>query len=141
VRFHEKKRINVSFGILFIDIDNLKVFNDTYGHAVGDDVLRHIAQILTKSTRAYDFFGRWGGDEIIGVIRNISEPNLENMCKNLKMLVEQAVIMHNTIKLKATISIGATMMQADDTIASLIQRADTQLYQSKKQRLKNIIIE
>jgi diguanylate cyclase (GGDEF)-like protein/PAS domain S-box-containing protein len=133
IRFQEKKRINVSFGILFIDIDNLKMFNDTYGHSVGDDVLRHVSRILTKSTRAYDFFGRWGGDEIIGVIRNISEQNLGNMCKNLKMMVEQSSFLHTDIKLNATISIGATMMQQGDTIASLIKRADTQLYQSKKQ--------
>lgn len=133
IRFEEKKRINVSFGILFIDIDNLKMFNDTYGHSVGDDVLQHISWILTKSTRAYDFFGRWGGDEIIGVIRNISELNLGNMCKNIKMMVEQSFVIHNDVKLYATISIGATMMEQDDTITSLIKRVDTQLYKSKKQ--------
>lgn len=61
VRFEELKRIGVTFGILFMDIDYFKKFNDTYGHDIGDRVLKVVAETLAGNSRPFDTVGRWGG--------------------------------------------------------------------------------
>ncbi len=58
IRFEEKRRYNIPFGILFIDFDHFKKFNDTYGHNVGDDVLKFVANTFVANTRSFDLYGR-----------------------------------------------------------------------------------
>jgi diguanylate cyclase (GGDEF)-like protein/PAS domain S-box-containing protein len=132
-RFDEKTRTNIPFGILFADIDHFKKFNDTYGHNIGDEVLRYVARTFTSNTRMYDIFGRWGGEEFIGIIKDISAKDLEIMGNTLRMLVENSFIISSGIKINVTMSMGATMVRDDDTIDSLIKRADSLMYQSKNQ--------
>lgn len=131
-RFQEHKRYQVPFGILFIDIDHFKEFNDAYGHDIGDQVLKFVAQTFIKSSRPFDLYGRWGGEEFIGIIRNIEEKDLLHLGNKLRVLVQKSYIAHGKDKLHVTISLGATMVTDDDTIESLLKRADTLLYESKK---------
>lgn len=130
-RFEEKKRFTMPFGILFIDIDHFKKFNDTYGHDVGDTVLKFVANTFVANARPFDLYGRWGGEEFIGIIRNINAKGLELLGNRLRSLIEHSYIMHDSVKLNVTISIGATLVKGNDTIDSLIKRADTLLYKSK----------
>jgi len=130
-RFEEKKRLNVPFGILFIDIDHFKKFNDSYGHDVGDEVLKFVANTFVANTRPFDLYGRWGGEEFIGIIRNINGKELELLGNRVRILIENSYIIHENEKLYVTISIGATLVNRKDTIDSLIKRADTLLYKSK----------
>ena len=130
-RFNEKKRFNVPFGILFIDIDHFKKFNDIYGHDVGDDVLKFISNTFVTNARPFDLYGRWGGEEFIGIIRNINRQDLELLGNRLRLLIENSYMVYENEKLHVTISIGATLVNEDDTIDSLIKRADSLLYKSK----------
>jgi diguanylate cyclase (GGDEF)-like protein/PAS domain S-box-containing protein len=130
-RFEEKKRLNVSFGILFMDIDYFKRFNDTYGHDFGDQVLRNVAKTLSKNSRPFDLYGRWGGEEFIGIIRNITLQELKRLGDRLRLLVENAYLLHGNEKLGVTISMGATLVNDHDTVETLMKRADTFLYKSK----------
>jgi len=130
-RFEEKKRLNVPFGIFFIDIDHFKKFNDTYGHDVGDNVLKFVANTFVSNARPFDLYGRWGGEEFIGIIRNINFQDLELFGNRLRLLIENSYLIHENKKLYVTISIGATLVNKNDTIDSLIKRADTLLYESK----------
>jgi diguanylate cyclase (GGDEF)-like protein len=130
-RFEEKKRFNVPFGILFIDIDHFKKFNDRYGHDVGDDVLKVVAKTFIANARSFDLFGRWGGEEFLGIIRNINSKDLELLGNKLRSLIENSYILRENEKLRVTISIGATPVNENDTIDSLIKRADILLYKSK----------
>ena len=61
-RISEYKALGINFGVLFMDIDHFKLFNDQYGHGVGDDVLRILAKTFTSNLRNSDFIGRWGGE-------------------------------------------------------------------------------
>jgi len=131
-RFEEKRRLNVPFGILFIDIDFFKKFNDTYGHDMGDNVLKYVAGTFTNNSRPFDLYGRWGGEEFIGIIRNISDDDLHHLGNRLRMLVENSYIEHEEERLHVTVSIGATLVKADDDVDTLIKRADTLLYESKR---------
>ncbi len=130
-RFEEKKRFNMPFGILFIDIDHFKKFNDIYGHDIGDNVLKFVADTFVANSRPFDLYGRWGGEEFIGIIRNINGNELDLLGNRLRLLTENSYIMHENEKLQVTISIGATLVNEKDTIDSIIKRADTLLYKSK----------
>ncbi len=130
-RFEEKKRFNVPFGILFIDIDHFKKYNDIYGHPAGDEVLNFVANTFIANTRPFDIYGRWGGEEFIGIIRNINGKDLELLGNRLRSLTENSYIIHENEKLYVTISIGATLANENDTIHTLIKRADTLMYKSK----------
>jgi len=130
-RFEEAKRFNVPFGILFIDIDHFKTFNDTYGHHVGDEVLKFVANTLVAGARPFDLYGRWGGEEFIGIIRNVDGKDLESLGNRLRSLIETSYIIHDNEKLYVTVSIGATLVNDNDTIDGLIKRADALLYRSK----------
>lgn len=131
-RFEEKKRHHVPFGILFMDIDHFKNVNDTYGHDAGDAVLKFVANTFVANARPFDLYGRWGGEEFIGVIRNIGGEDLERLGNRQRLLVEHAYVVHGGEKLRVTVSIGATLAEEGDTIDGLIKRADTLLYESKE---------
>jgi diguanylate cyclase (GGDEF)-like protein len=132
VRFEEMKRYGVCFGMLFIDIDHFKIINDTYGHDAGDMVLKFLANTLIANARSFDLFGRWGGEEFIGIIRNIDADGLVFLGNRIRMLIEHSYVIHNDSKLSVNVSIGATIAGQDDTIASIIKRADFLLYESKR---------
>ncbi len=132
IRIEEMHRMLIPFGVLFIDIDHFKQVNDKYGHAVGDDILRLVADTLTTNARPFDMFGRWGGEEFVGLIRNIELKNLEFLANRMRALVGSAFTMHENRPLHVSVSIGATLMNLDDNLDSLLNRADALLYQSKK---------
>ena len=131
-RLCEFKRKGVPFGILFFDIDNFKRVNDSYGHDVGDEVLKFVANTLASSSRPFDFYGRWGGEEFIGIIRNIEQRDLEQLGCRLRRIVESTHIMHMGNKIRTTVSIGATVINTIDTQETLLKRADCLLYKSKR---------
>jgi diguanylate cyclase (GGDEF)-like protein len=131
VRVEEEKRFGASFGILFMDIDHFKKFNDTYGHDLGDRVLRFVATTLVKNSRTFDVIGRWGGEEFIGIIRNVTLPQLEKIGNKMRILIGRSFLPFGTESLNVTISIGATLMREEDTIPLLLKRADALLYKSK----------
>lgn len=130
--FEEKRRIGIPFGVLFMDIDHFKKFNDTHGHDVGDLVLRFVADTLVTNARPFDLIGRWGGEEFIGIIRNVSRQQLEDLGNRLRMLVESSYIQNGSHKLQVSISIGATLVCDDDMMDTVIKRADSLLYESKR---------
>lgn len=131
-RFEEKRRLDVAFGVLFMDVDHFKQFNDTYGHDVGDKVLQLIARTFVSNSRPFDIYGRWGGEEFIGILRGVSEQEMISIADRLRMLVESSYLTHGDDVLRVTISIGATLVREKDTIDTIIKRADALLYESKR---------
>lgn len=130
-RIDEFSRYEMPFGILFFDIDHFKAVNDTYGHLAGDEVLMMVSANMIANARPFDLFGRWGGEEFIGIIRNINEVQLQAMAERLRMLTEQSYLFFEDQRISVTISIGATMMNTEDTSESLVSRADELMYKSK----------
>jgi diguanylate cyclase (GGDEF)-like protein/PAS domain S-box-containing protein len=118
-------------GIMFMDIDHFKDFNDTYGHLLGDKVLRYVANSLRHHLRTTDSCGRWGGEEFLALIRETNSEGLSIAAEKLRALVSQTAIEENGQKLHVTISIGATRIREDDSLESLLKRADDLMYQSK----------
>ncbi|SDP30417.1 sensor domain-containing diguanylate cyclase [Desulforhopalus singaporensis] len=137
-QFAQKKRLNKSFGILLMDIDNFKSINDTYGHMIGDEILKSVAGTLINSSRSFDFYGRWGGEEFIGIVNNETLDEMKAMAERIRTLISQSYIIHNQKRLFVTVSIGATIALDDDTPKSLFSRSDKLLYQSKNEG-KNLV--
>ncbi|MDH5517017.1 MAG: GGDEF domain-containing protein [Gammaproteobacteria bacterium] len=117
------------FSILMLDIDNFKKINDTYGHDVGDIVIKGIAQLIRDYIRNNDYFARWGGEEFIILS---PETDQEGRCTLAKKIID--LIAEHTFEVvgKVTISIGLTSsVEGDTDIASIIKRADRGLYRAK----------
>ena len=120
-------------GLLFIDVDRFKQFNDTYGHNTGDTILRMVARTLHLAVRATDTVGRWGGEEFIVILYGMQdEPTLKAAAEKIRTLVEYSRLDRMEQGLAVTVSIGGTLLRPEDTQESLIRRADELMYRSKQ---------
>ena len=124
---------NDAAGLLFMDIDHFKGINDSYGHNVGDKALTMVATTFRLALRATDTIGRWGGEEFVAILYNISdEKNLYITAEKVRALVEASSLDIDGHNLNVTASIGATRLYTNDTPESLIRRADSLMYRSKQ---------
>jgi len=125
------KNAGTNFGVFFLDIDFFKQVNDASGHIVGDIVLKQIAQCLISSSREGDVIGRWGGDEFIIILPQVTEDILQKISERLISRIKQIRITGKNYDIQVTISAGVTMVKEDDTALSILERADQLLYQAK----------
>lgn len=138
VDYHEHR---IPFGLLFCDIDHFKILNDTYGHNLGDKVLRMIAQTLRANIRETDTMGRWGGEEFLVILHDIDVDSLLKIGEKLLNLVRNSHLnLPDKRTLAATISIGGTLVRDNDTVESLVDRADHLMYQCKANGRNRITI-
>jgi diguanylate cyclase (GGDEF)-like protein/PAS domain S-box-containing protein len=131
-RLHEMERFAWTFGLIFIDIDHFKQVNDTYGHDVGDEVLKMVARTLANCSRSFDTVARWGGEEFIATAMNVDREGLLHIAERYRAMVAASHIMVGGETLRVTISLGATLVTGDDTSESLVKRADELMYRSKQ---------
>ena len=128
MRIEEFKRYKTEFSILLLDIDDFKKINDTYGHDVGDYVLKTVAKTLKENTRTTDVVGRWGGEEFIIVCENTNLDGSKTLAEHLRDIVYKT----NFEKVgNITISLGIAQFKENDTISSVFKRADNRLYIAK----------
>lgn len=125
-------RYGWSFACFIADIDHFKGINDLYGHMIGDRAITTMANTMALACRSSDMIGRWGGDESLGILKNIDESRLSVLMERMCGLVRQTRIACGAVDIAATISVGATMARLGDTIESLVNRADEALYESKR---------
>jgi len=120
-------------GLIFIDVDNFKQINDTYGHEVGDQILLMVSRTLKHNLRGTDLLGRWGGDEFIAIIHDAQDScSLHNIAQKLCVMVENSCLDLEIARLVVTVSIGATLIKADETPEKIFSRADQLMYKSKQ---------
>jgi diguanylate cyclase (GGDEF)-like protein len=125
-KFNKKEQKKLS--IIFIDIDDFKKINDNFGHVKGDKVLVEFSEIIKYNIRTEDIFGRWGGEEFIIISESSLETTVE-IANKLKNVIEK----HTFCKdLELTSSFGITTCKYNDTLSTIIQKADYALYQAKK---------
>ncbi|NBA97987.1 sensor domain-containing diguanylate cyclase [Pseudomonas sp. R5(2019)] len=117
---------------LMIDLDHFKQLNDSHGHLAGDEVLRGFAQVLESCLRHSDIICRWGGEEFIVLLKDTNSHNARLIAEKIRQRSEQQVFRYADKALRLTISVGLTALQADDSLHSLIARADNALYRAKK---------
>lgn len=118
------------FAVLALDIDHFKRVNDTYGHDAGDDVLKHLADLLRHSSRQQDLPCRVGGEEFIMLLPGTGVADARRIAERIREAVEQADTPHVG---RLTLSIGVACRQADtDQAETLLKQADEQLYKAKQ---------
>ena len=135
------KRHGWAFGVAFVDVDRFKTINDGFGHAVGDALLRLVAQTLRRALRTTDTVARWGGEEFVVLLAEPRAADLRHLCERLARLVESAQVIHDGRPVRVTVSIGATHARPDDTPLELIDRADRLMYASKNGGGNQVIVE
>jgi diguanylate cyclase (GGDEF)-like protein/PAS domain S-box-containing protein len=127
----EYRQSSVPFGVFMCDVDDFKGINDTNGHDVGDRVLRMVTRTMQATLRQTDIVGRWGGDEIICLLPEVDLHGLRAVSEKLCRIVEAARLDVDHQSIIARISCGCTLAQQDDTVESILKRADQLMYQSK----------
>ncbi|MBU3191886.1 GGDEF domain-containing protein [Clostridium bowmanii] len=131
--FIEKAKVNKkTCSILFIDLDGFKAVNDTYGHDVGDKLLKSISKILTDNIREVDLASRFGGDEFIIFLYNISKDDVTKISKRIVRLLSETIRI-NQCNCNIGASIGISMFpEHGDNSQILINRSDLGMYTVKK---------
>jgi two-component system cell cycle response regulator len=127
--------------VLMIDLDALKPFNDRWGHAAGDALLRRVAETLTANIRASDTAARLGGDEMVVVMPDTDQPTARAIARRLVEVVAE-IDMHFNGEAAGPISVSgglAALVADDDSIDSLLSRADAALYQAKAMGRNQIV--
>ncbi|TWH51950.1 PAS domain S-box-containing protein/diguanylate cyclase (GGDEF)-like protein [Sporomusa sp. KB1] len=120
------------FGVLFADIDHFKKVNDQYGHDVGDKVLEMVAKTIQNGIIKEGIAFRWGGEEFLAVINTYHKEELVKVAERVRALTEQTVFRSDSNEIRVTISVGATLVEMNDTDEALVKRADKLLYLSKQ---------
>lgn len=128
------------YAVALIDIDHFKKVNDTYGHDMGDEVLKIVASTLNSSTRSIDCAARWGGEEFLLILQGVTEELLHPFLERVRMLVETSVYRSPEHTLSVTVSIGGAFATPEDTTLSVTKRADQLLYQAKEQGRNRVVI-
>jgi diguanylate cyclase (GGDEF)-like protein/PAS domain S-box-containing protein len=137
----EQKRRRKSFGVLMADIDLFKAVNDTFGHDVGDEVLRMVAKTLSNNMRGLDYLGRWGGEEFLLLVSDVDEEVLFFVAERCRALVEKSYLSSAGRNIKVTISVGGTLSHPKDDTVTVVKRADESLYVSKERGRNRVTID
>lgn len=128
------KRYGRRFAVLFIDVDDFKKVNDTYGHAGGDEYLKHIANQLKAASRETDFPARFGGDEFVVVLEGVREDiDVLELVEKIQLSLVSSKIRLASENVDVTISIGVSIFPDSGlTSEELLKNADAAMYQAKK---------
>jgi len=129
-------RHKTALGLILLDLDHFKQVNDTYGHLVGDDVLRDVAALIQRFIRVEDVFARFGGEEFVVLVRGIEHANVGLFAERIRAAVEGLEIASDPAVLRVTMSAGYASLseleaRGDDVGDDLMRLADERLYRSK----------
>ncbi len=132
--FERGRRYAREFCCVIVDVDNFKIINDTFGHPVGDDVLRHIAAILRRNIRAADVLCRYGGDEFGLLLPETNFPGAFVIVERVRSIVEKTKFSKTDNSTKVSLSFGMSSLIEGGALGmdELVTQADVALYQAKR---------
>lgn len=128
-------RHNCACSLMIMDIDRFKIINDSYGHAVGDEVLRQVADIIRQTIRSGDIPCRIGGEEFVVACRNTEASEAMQLAERLRAAVEAATCQLDELSIDFTMSLGVATVRPGQqklTLDTIFQHADRALYHSKE---------
>jgi diguanylate cyclase (GGDEF)-like protein/PAS domain S-box-containing protein len=131
-QLNQYTKLGTEFGIMLADLDDLKKINDSYGHVTGNAALITVAKTLSGCLRASDVIGRWGGDEFLVILPNVTKEALANVSEKCRTMVALSTVSAEGPSIPLTVSVGAAMVAPADSVESLFKRADDYLYTSKR---------
>ena len=125
------KRYGSSFSYAILDIDHFKRINDKYGHNAGDKALKMVAGLMMKQIRKSDFLYRIGGEEFALLVINTELSQAEALVQKIRATVAESGFHFKQKRIQLTLSAGITVMQDDDEVQTIYERADSALYRAK----------
>ena len=128
IEFLSAEKFDLPLSIAIVDIDHFKLFNDKYGHLVGDEVLVMLAQYINDSLRNTDIFARWGGEEFVILFKST---NLEDAKLVSEKLRDGVSKLKHELAGNITASFGLTQYKYGDTLTKMFKRCDDALYKAK----------
>lgn len=133
---HQRKA-DSDFILVLVDIDHFKTINDTYGHQVGDEVLVTIAKTLKHSLRDNDLIARWGGEEFVIMLKNITVDEAKIIIEKVRVNIQNSIIKEN---IKVTASFGLTKYIIGEDSKEIFKRSDDALYEAKKSGRNRVVV-
>lgn len=122
-----------SIVFMMLDLDHFKRLNDNYGHSVGDKVLQQFARIMRKEVRSIDYVARYGGEEFVIVLVGQSKDEAMAVAERIRASTESTIMQdHEGQEFNFTVSIGVASLEANESIAQAMRRADDGLYEAKR---------
>lgn len=135
------RSLEKGFGLAMVDIDNFKQVNDTYGHAAGDQTLRHLSKLFIDTLRENDAVGRWGGEEFLIVIDVSEKETLRNIVERLRTRLQDTPVQYEGNTINITITIGLIFVDPakNKRTVDLVESADKALYQGKNSGKNKVV--
>ena len=137
LRFEEEvaraRRSDRSFQVIMLDLDDFKLVNDTFGHKLGDRMLREVAGLVQAQLREYDFLARYAGDEFVAIAPDLAGPKVEELRERIEKVVSAfSIDVRARGKARVGISVGAAVYGVDgETLDQLLVAADQAMYRAK----------
>ena len=137
VRFEEEvaraKRNGRPFQMIMLDLDDFKLVNDTFGHKLGDRMLREVAALVHAQLREYDFLARYAGDEFVAIVPDLAGPQVDELRERIERVVSDfSINVRAQGKARVGISVGASIYGVDgETLDQLLVAADQAMYRAK----------
>jgi diguanylate cyclase (GGDEF)-like protein len=119
-----------NYCLLFLDVDYLKEINDQFGHLIGDEYLRGVAEVIKKNVRAEDIPVRWGGDEFLLILRADIE-GAQKVAERILQEIKKIRIKANGKEVVGSVSIGIIKIEPDRELEELLLKVDQALYKAK----------
>ncbi len=135
------KRYGTNFSICFFDIDYFKIINDTYGHEAGDVILKSIGELFKKYAREVDIVGRYGGEEFVVVLPNVTLRGALKFANKMRTLVKSNRFIYKNERIYVSISGGVTERKDHKSLEEAINSADEMLYKAKNSGRNKIMPE
>lgn len=121
-----------NFCLIIFDIDFFKKVNDKYGHYIGDCILKDLSLLISKEIPKDDIMGRFGGEEFLILINDLTSENVLNIANRLRGIVQDKVFSYDELKVNVTISMGCTYCNINESFVDIYKRADKALYEAKE---------
>ncbi|MET0090841.1 MAG: diguanylate cyclase [Candidatus Thiodiazotropha sp.] len=139
--FLRAQRFQRDFSFMMLDLDHFKRINDTYGHGIGDEVLKHVVDICDEAIRSQDFLARYGGEEFVVLLPETDLAGAYQLGVRVCQWVADRPFVSEDIRITTTVSIGVSSIHVtDEQVTDILRRADNALYEAKRSGRNCVVI-
>ncbi|MFT4799648.1 MAG: diguanylate cyclase (GGDEF)-like protein, partial [Candidatus Azotimanducaceae bacterium] len=127
------KRYEQSMAVLMIDLDHFKCINESFGHTLGDQILKGLVQTIKNEIRGSDIVFRYGGEEFVVLLTNTQQATAMEIADRLRLSVNAMQVEREGEQVNASVSIGVSMLHPDDSVKRILERASFAMFNAKSE--------